>query len=78
MQKLALLIAIIVSSFAGAQSNYQQGMEKAFSLWQENKAIEASNLFERIASAEKDNWIPFYYAAQVNVLKSFNEKEKAF
>ena len=77
MQKLALLIAIIVSSLASAQTNYQKGMEKAFSLWQENKPIEASNLFERIASAESDNWIPFYYAAQVNVLKSFNEKDKS-
>ena len=76
MQKLALIIAIIASSLASAQSNYQTGMQKAFSLWQDNQPLEASNLFERIASAESDNWIPYYYAAQVNVLKSFNEKDK--
>jgi len=40
-------------------------------LWGEQKTIEASNLFERIAMAEDDNWIPYYYVAMVNTTASF-------
>ncbi|MEZ4796734.1 MAG: hypothetical protein R2785_06155 [Flavobacteriaceae bacterium] len=75
MQKLALLIAFIISGIVTAQSNYEKGMQKAFELWGTNP-IEASNLFERIAAAETDNWLPPYYAAQVLILQSFNEKDK--
>ena len=75
MQKLALLIAFIISGIVGAQSNYEKGMQKAFELWGTNP-MEASNLFERIAAAETDNWLPSYYAANVLILQSFNEKDK--
>lgn len=75
MQKLALLIAFIISGIVGAQSNYEKGMQKAFELWGTNP-IEASNLFERIAAAEADNWLPPYYAAQVLILQGFEVKDK--
>jgi len=75
MQKLALLIAFIISGIVGAQSNYEKGMQKAFELWGTNP-MEASNLFERIATAETNNWLPSYYAANVLILQSFNEKDK--
>ncbi|TJY36206.1 hypothetical protein [Pontimicrobium aquaticum] len=75
MQKLALLIALIISGIITAQSNYEKGMQKAFELWGTNPT-EASNLFERIAAAEKDNWLPPYYAAQVLILQGFEIKDK--
>ena len=75
MQKLALLIALIISGIITAQSNYEKGMNKAFELWGTNPA-EASNLFERIAAAEKDNWLPPYYAAQVLIIQGFEIKDK--
>ena len=75
MQTLALLIAFIFSGIVGAQSNYEKGMQNVFELWGTNP-MEASNLFERIAAAETDNWLPSYYAANVLILKSFNEKDK--
>jgi len=75
MQKIALLIALLISGIVSAQSNYEKGMQKAFELWGTNPT-EASNLFERIATAEKDNWLPPYYAAQVLVLDGFNQKDK--
>src|SRR5690606_9174330 len=56
-------------------TKYQQGMQKAFQLWQENKSWEAANVFERIAKAEPDNWLPAYYVAQINVINSFSEKD---
>ena len=46
-------------------------MRKAFELWSSEKVDEAENLFERIANAEKDNWLPHYYIAQINSLKSW-------
>jgi len=56
---------------AAQPTKYQQGMRKAFQLWQENKSWEAANVFERIAAAEPDNWLPPYYVAQINVINSF-------
>lgn len=57
-------------------TKYEQGMRQAFKLWGENKPWEAANLFERIANAEPDNWLPPYYVAQINIINSFTEKDK--
>lgn len=85
------VVTYIIIFFAGlimqAQSNveqsaaveptkYQKGMQKAFQLWQQNKSWEAANVFERIATAETDNWLPPYYVAQINVINSFTEKDE--
>ncbi|WP_157207878.1 hypothetical protein [Mariniflexile maritimum] len=75
MKKLSIVILVLISTLAKAQTNYEQGMQKAFQLWGTNPT-EASNMFERIASAEPDNWLPFYYAAQVNIVSSFGEKNE--
>jgi len=75
MQKLAIILALLVSGVGTSQTNYEQGMQKAFELWG-NNPTEALNLFERIAKAEPDNWLPSYYAAQINILSSFGEKDK--
>ena len=73
MQKLIIILVLFVTSLTNAQGNYQKGMQKAFELWGNNETVEASNLFERIAAAEPDNWLPTYYAAQINIVKSFGE-----
>jgi hypothetical protein len=76
MKKL-LIIAIALVSFAGmSQGKYEQGMTKAFELWKADKQWEAANLFERIAQAEPDEWLPPFYVAQINILYSFNEKDE--
>jgi hypothetical protein len=75
MQKLALIIAVLVSGILNAQTNYEKGMQKAFELWKTNPT-EASNLFERIAEAESENWLPSYYAAQINIVQSFGIKDE--
>ena len=73
MYKIAITIALFVTSMLQAQTTYETGMNKAFALWKEGKVAEASNMFERIATAEKDNWLPSYYAAQVLVLDGFSK-----
>ena len=76
MKNLIVLIALILTSVTSAQDQYTKGMQKAFQLWGEGKPVEASNMFERIAAAELDNWLPFYYVAQINTIISFGEKDK--
>jgi tetratricopeptide (TPR) repeat protein len=76
MKKLIFILIALISVNSFAQTKYQTGMEKAFELWKANKPWEAANLFERIAQAENDNWLPPFYVAQINVFNSFDEKEK--
>ncbi|WP_190809153.1 M48 family metallopeptidase [Flagellimonas sp. S3867] len=75
MKKLILLILIGSVGIASAQDRYSKGMEQAFQLWKDQKPMEAANLFERIAKAEPDNWVPYYYVAQINTLYSFGVKD---
>ncbi|GAA0872288.1 hypothetical protein GCM10009117_14350 [Gangjinia marincola] len=51
-------------------------MDKAFELWEADQYDQASNLFERIAKAEKDNWLPYFYVAEVNIARSWSEKNE--
>ena len=76
MKKIIIIVTVLVSGFVNAQTNYEKGMQKAFDLWTQNKPTEAANMFERIAKAEPDNWLPPYYAAQINILYSFGEQDK--
>lgn len=84
--KQIITFAIVLLSFTSIaqstdaptvpQTKYEKGMMKAFDLWQNNEPWEAANLFERIAQAEQDNWLPPFYVAQINVINSFNEKDE--
>ena len=76
MKKLIVITFLLIGTVANAQDKYTVGMQKAFQFWGEGEISEASNLFERISSAELDNWLPAYYASQVNTVASFGEKDK--
>lgn len=77
MKKVFLFIGVIFALNVTAQSQYEKGMTKAFELWGQGKTTEATNLFERIAKAEKENWIPSYYAGYINIMSSFGMKDEA-
>ncbi len=77
MKQLIIIILLLVSSIGNAQTNFEKGMQKAFELWQNDQTDEALNMFERIANAETDEWLPHYYIAQINSLKSWNVKDEA-
>ena len=74
--RLIFLCFVASLSITTAQSKFEQGMQKAFELWQSNQQDEAINMFERIANAEPEQWLPHYYIAQINSLKSWNEKDE--
>ena len=76
MTKIIVTIVLFVTAQLFSQGQYEQGMGKAFALWGEGKNTEASSMFERIASAEKDNWLPNYYVALVNTTTAFRTKDK--
>ncbi|TDE51058.1 hypothetical protein [Flavobacterium sp. GT3P67] len=76
MTKIMTTIALFVCSLLSAQGQFEQGMGKAFQLWGEGKNTEASDLFERIAGAEKTSWLPNYYVALVNTTTAFRTKDK--
>jgi len=76
MKKIITTIALLVVVIISAQGQFEQGMGKAFQLWGEGKNTEASALFERIAAAEPNTWLPNYYVALVNTTAAFGTKDK--
>lgn len=76
MIRLFTALTLLVCSILTAQTKYEEGMEKAFALWSENKPMEAVALFERIGAAEKDQWLPYYYIALANTTESFTTQDK--
>ncbi|CAL2085920.1 hypothetical protein [Tenacibaculum sp. 190524A02b] len=77
MKKIASIIIIFIAFNVTAQTKYEKGMKKAFGLWEVNKTKEAGQLFERIATAEKENWLPPFYVATIEILGSFGVQEEA-
>jgi len=76
MKTMIITTALLISSFLTAQTSFEQGMGKSLGLWGEGKAQEASALMERIAAAEKSNWLPNYYVALINTTEAFNPANK--
>ncbi|WP_395054532.1 hypothetical protein [Flavobacterium sp.] len=76
MIKIITTLALLFCTSLFSQSQYEKGMAEAIKLWGENKNTEASAVFERIASAEKENWLPNYYVALVNATAAFQTKDK--
>ncbi len=75
MKHLIIIAILLVSAITNAQTNYEKGMQKAFELWGQNNWTEAEQLFERIAAAEPNEWLPNYYIVQMNSLKTWEEKD---
>jgi hypothetical protein len=76
MKHLIVLFFVTISLSTFGQSTYEKGMQSAMGLWSEGKNNEAVATFERIAAAEKDNWLPNYYVALVSTTTAFRTKDK--
>ena len=77
MKYLIFLLIACTSPTSIGQNHYEEGMQKALDLWGEDKPWEAINLFERIASAEPDEWLPPYYASLIGIVNGFGMKDEA-
>ncbi len=76
MTKLITIIAMFVASVVSAQTQFDQGMQKALQTWKNGNSKEALVQFEKIASVEKTNWLPNYYIVLINTTQAFEEKDK--
>ena len=76
MTKIITIIAMFVASIVSAQTQFDQGMQKALQTWKNGNSKEALVQFEKIASVEKTNWLPNYYIVLINTTQAFEEKEK--
>ncbi len=77
MIKFITSIAFVLCSLIASAQQFEQGMGKAMELWQQGKTTEASAMFERIAAAEPNQWLPNYYVALVNTTTAFDPSQKA-
>ncbi len=70
MKKLLIIISIFFAGVVSAQSKYEAALAKGLQQMKEAKTAEemaaVSSFFERVADAEKDKWLPYYYAALAN------------
>ena len=73
MKKLLVLLALVSASFAAVAQNdkFTKAMEPLVAAVDTTRSVEwlteLANSFERIANAEKTQWLPYYYAALCNV-----------
>ncbi len=76
MKTTTVFLSLLFSTVLMAQSKFETGMKKGMDLWNSGKTTEASALFERIAAAEPNEWLPNYYVALVNTTSAFYIKDK--
>lgn len=83
MKSLFLIMIAAISAFsAAAQSEkYTQAMKMNIaeldSAFNPARLAELANNFERIAEAEKTQWLPYYYAAYCTVMHSYMIEDKS-
>ena len=76
--KYIITLLLVLFSFSGfSQTPYQKGMQKGLDLWKAEKPTDAVNLFERIATAEPNEWLPSYYVSYITIIDCFREKDEA-
>ena len=72
MKKLLVIISMFIVGMVAAQSKYEGAMAKGLEQFKASKTAEDMNavsaFFERVGDAEKDKWLPYYYAAQATYL----------
>lgn len=75
MKQLLVIVSMFFCGMLAAQpsaSKYEGAMAKGLEQLKAVKTVEDMNtaaaFFERVADAEKDKWLPYYYAAYANYL----------
>jgi len=82
-QFLLLLLPVFAAVVTKAQSpQYQDAMARQVALLDQQSSynpqtmLDISNTFERIAAAEKSQWLPYYYAAYAQVMSALMTQDK--
>lgn len=75
MKYLIVIAVLFVAKTLTAQTNYNDGMQNALELLQDHKWNEAEPIFEQLTVSDPNEWLPNYYMAQINSLKTWSEKD---
>ncbi len=81
MKKSLFTIALVAISFLSfSQSEkFQKAMEQNIAQFDAAKTaadfLSVGSNFERIAEAEKNQWLPYYYAALCNIFRGFRDEK---
>ena len=77
---IVLLVVFYTGSVKADDTRYTNAMEKNIAQIDSLKDMESivalTNSFLRIASAEKDKWLPYYYASYLCVITSYSDTVK--
>ena len=77
---LTIFFTAAIISGAYADDKYEQAMKKNIEKINECKTVndylKLANGFERIALAEKDKWLPYYYSSFLYVLAGYQDSSK--
>lgn len=72
-----IIIALFATCMFAQEEQYHAAMKEALESMDQasvpEQYLECSGSFERIATAEKSKWLPYYYASHCLVMLSFNE-----
>ena len=72
-------LAVWTMQVMGQEDRYTSAMKSALEMMDQasdaGKYVESANQFERIATAEKTRWMPYYYASYSLVVMSFDESD---
>jgi hypothetical protein len=78
---LSILVFFLIISSIYADDKYESAMkshlEKIGTAQTPNDYIKIANNFERIALAEKDKWLPYYYSAFCYALANYSDTSNA-
>jgi hypothetical protein len=76
---ITVTIALISICAYGQEERYTTAMKSAIEMMDQASEplayVESANQFERIATAEKSRWMPFYYASYSLIIMSFEESD---
>ena len=81
MKTKVLILTITLFSMCvwGQEDRYTTAMLSAIEIMDQasepGEYVESANRFERIATAEKSRWMPYYYASYSLVVMSFDESD---
>jgi hypothetical protein len=82
MKKVNLFILVLTFScqMFSQSKQYFETMGQNLQLFSSAKSLQdwqnIANQFERIANAEKNEWLPLYYAAQASIFMTYSEQDK--
>ena len=75
------LTLLLAANIMIAQGNYEKGISTGIEMLKKCNSTESanncSNYFERVAEANKNEWLPLYYAAYASLSSGFYEKDPA-